>query len=104
MSDQIDSMLLINRFSRMNEFTRLNDDVQLMRNVLVDYEHTIDKKTQTETNLCKAIDLLYQKTMAYQRYYQWRLALVNKQRQAYVLSLSKHFYDNKLKRVILSCK
>ena len=67
--------------------------------MLIDYEHIIDQKEQTEQNLYKAVDLLYRKTRAYRNYYRWRLATFESQQQNYELSLAKRFYEDKLKRV-----
>ena len=70
-----------------------------MREMLTQYEHTIDQKEQTEKNLNKALDLLYNKTIAYRRYYEWRIIHIERQRQQYSLTLAKRFYEEKVKRV-----
>ena len=86
--------------SQAKEYVRLNQDIKTMREMLIHYEQIIDQKDQTEKNLSKALDLLYKKTTAYQHYYQWRLAFIEKRRQSYALSLAKRFYEDKLKRVM----
>ena len=70
-----------------------------MREMLTHYEQTIDQKDQTEKNLNKALDLLYNKTIAYRRYYEWRIVHIERQRQQYSLTLAKRFYEDKMKRV-----
>lgn len=70
-----------------------------MREMLTHYEHTIDQKDQTEKNLNKALDLLYNKTIAYRRYYEWRIVHIERRRQQYGLILAQRFYDDKMKRV-----
>ncbi|CAF0871316.1 unnamed protein product, partial [Adineta ricciae] len=55
--------------AQAKEYVRLNQDIKTMREMLTQYEQTIDQKDQTEKNLNKALDLLYQKTIAYRRYY-----------------------------------
>ena len=73
-----------------------------MREMLTHYEHTIDQKDQTEKNLNKALDLLYNKTIAYRRYYEWRIAHIERRRQQYSLAMAKRFYEDKMKRVCFS--
>ncbi len=70
-----------------------------MREMLIHYESIINEKHQTEKNLNKALDLLYNKTLSYHRYYEWRVGFIEKKRQKYALSLAKHFYEEKIKRV-----
>ena len=70
-----------------------------MRDMLIHYEHKIDQKEQIEKNLNKALDLLYNKTVVYRRYYEWRIVHMEKQRQQYALALTRRFYEDKLKRV-----
>ena len=70
-----------------------------MREMLTHYEYTIDQKDQTEKNLNKALDLLYNKTIAYRRYYEWRIVHIERRRQQYSLMLAKRFYEDKMKRV-----
>jgi len=70
-----------------------------MREMLTHYEHTIDQKDQTEKNLNKALDLLFNKTIAYRRYYEWRIIHIERRRQQYSLMLAKRFYEDKMKRV-----
>jgi len=70
-----------------------------MREMLTHYEHIIDQKDQTEKNLSKALDLLYNKTLAYRRYYEWKIIHMEKRQQDYALSLAKRFYEEKIKRV-----
>jgi hypothetical protein len=72
-----------------------------MREMLTHYEQTIDEKDQVEKNLNKALDLLYNKTITYRRYYEWRLIHIEQQRQQYALTLAKRFYEDKIKRVSL---
>ncbi len=67
--------------------------------MLTHYEHTIDQKDQTEKNLNKALDLLCNKTIAYRRYYEWRIIHIERRRQQYSLMLAKRFYEDKMKRV-----
>jgi hypothetical protein len=86
-------------FSQAKEYIRLNQDIKTMREMLTHYEHTIDQKDQTEKNLNKALDLLYNKTIAYRRYYEWRIIHIERQRQQYSLTLAKRFYEDKMKRV-----
>ena len=86
-------------FSRENEYSRLHEDVNVMRQMLIQYEHIIEQKDQTEENLNRALNLLYDKTIAYRYYYRWRFVFVVQRRQAYALALSQRFYDEKLKRV-----
>ena len=86
-------------FSEAKEYVRLNQDIQTMREMLTHYEQTIDQKDQTEKNLNKALDLLYNKTIAYRRYYEWRIAHIERRRQQYSLTLAKRFYEDKMKRV-----
>lgn len=85
--------------SQAKDYVRLNQDIKAMREMLIHYEQIIGQKDQTEKNLSKAFDLLYKKTTAYQHYYQWRLAFIEKRRQSYALSLANRFYEEKLKRV-----
>lgn len=85
--------------SQAKEYIRLNQDIKTMREMLTHYEHTIDQKDQTEKNLNKALDLLYNKTIAYRRYYEWRIVHIERRRQQYALSLAKRFYEDKMKRV-----
>ncbi len=70
-----------------------------MREMLNHYESTMNQKDQTEKNLNKALDLLYNKTIAYHHYYECRVAYIDKRRQEYLLSLAKYFYEEKIKRV-----
>jgi hypothetical protein len=86
-------------FSQAKEYIRLNQDIKTMREMLTHYEHTIDQKDHTEKNLNKALDLLYNKTIAYRRYYEWRIVYIQRQRQQYALALAKRFYEDKVKRV-----
>ena len=85
--------------NRETEYSRLHDDVKTMRQMLIRYEHIIDQKDQTEENLNKALNLLYDKTIAHRYYYRWRLAFIEQRRQAYAVALSQRFYAEKLKRV-----
>jgi len=87
-------------FSQAKEYVRLNQDIQTMREMLTRYERTIDEKDKNEKNLNKALDLLYNKTVAYRRYYEWRLIHLERRQQQYSLSLAKRFYEDKLKRVM----
>lgn len=73
-----------------------------MREMLIHYEHRIDQKDQVETNLNKAIDLLSNKTLVYQHYYEWRIQYSEKQQEKYLLSIAKRFYETKLKQVRIS--
>ncbi|CAF1334199.1 unnamed protein product [Adineta steineri] len=88
--------------AQAKEYIRLNQDIKTMREMLTHYEHTIDQKDQTEKNLNKALDLLYNKTVAYRRYYEWRIVHIEKQRQQYALTLAKRFYEDKMKRKALT--
>lgn len=67
--------------------------------MLIHYESIINEKHQTEKNLNKALDLLYNKTIAYRRYYEWRIIHIERRRQQYSLMLAKRFYEDKMKRV-----
>jgi hypothetical protein len=91
-------------FSQAKEYIRLNQDIKTMREMLTHYEHTIDQKDQTEKNLNKALDLLYNKTIAYRRYYEWRIIHIERRRQQYSLILAKRFYEDKMKRVNIKSK
>jgi hypothetical protein len=42
---------------------------------------------------------MYNKTIAYYRYYECRVAYIDKRRQEYLLSSAKYFYEEKIKRV-----
>jgi len=42
---------------------------------------------------------MYNKTIAYYRYYECRVAYIDKRRLEYLLSLAKYFYEEKIKRV-----
>lgn len=75
-----------------------------MREMLTHYEHIIDQKDQAERNLTKALDLLYNKTLAYRRYYEWRIVHMERRQQDYSLALAKKFYEEKIKRVSLRIK
>jgi hypothetical protein len=86
-------------FSQIKDYSRLNRDIKIMREMLNHYESIINEKHQTEKNLNKALDLLYNKTITYHRYYEWRVDCIEKKREKYALSLAKHFYEEKIKRV-----
>lgn len=85
--------------NRENESIRLHDDVRTMRQMLGQYDHIIDQKDQTEENLTKALNLLYDKTIAYRYFYRWRFVFIEQRRRAHGLALSQRFYDGQLKRV-----
>ncbi|CAF5119335.1 unnamed protein product, partial [Rotaria magnacalcarata] len=88
-------------FSQAKEYVRLNQDIKTMREMLIHYENKIDQKDQSEKNLNKALDLLYNKTVAYRRYYEWRIIHIERRRQQYALMLAKRFYEDKMKRKAL---
>lgn len=81
------------------EYMRLNEDIKTMRNMLTHYEQTIADKERSEKNLNKALDHLYNKTLVYRRYFEWRLVHIEKRRQQYSFLLAKRFHDDKIKRV-----
>lgn len=89
--------------AQAKEYARLNQDIKTMREMLTHYEHIIDQKDQTEKNLTKALDLLYNKTLAYRQYYEWKIIHMERRQQDYALSLAKRFYDEKIKRKALCC-
>ena len=70
-----------------------------MREMLIHYEQRIEQKDQTEENLCKAVDLLQQKTASHHFYYRWRLAYLEKRQENHALALAQNYYEEKLKRV-----
>ncbi|CAF3402941.1 unnamed protein product [Rotaria sp. Silwood1] len=87
--------------AQAKEYIRLNQDIKTMRDMLTHYEHKIDQKDQAEKNLNKALDLLYNKTIAYRRYYEWRIIHIERRRQQYALVLAQRFYEDKMKRKAL---
>ncbi|CAF2140971.1 unnamed protein product [Rotaria magnacalcarata] len=87
--------------AQAKEYVRLNQDIKTMREMLIHYENKIDQKDQSEKNLNKALDLLYNKTVAYRRYYEWRIIHIERRRQQYALMLAKRFYEDKMKRKAL---
>lgn len=87
-------------FSRTKEFLKLNEDVKTMREILVRYEQILDQKDETEENLCKAVDLLGKKTVAYRFYYQWRLNFLEKRHDASSFAFAQNFYEEKLKKKV----
>ncbi|CAF0893486.1 unnamed protein product [Didymodactylos carnosus] len=80
------------------EYIRLNQDIKLMKDMLTKYELTIEQKDQAQTNLNKALNLLYSKTVGYRRYYEWRTTYADKRRQIFTEQLAKRYYEQKLKR------
>ncbi|CAF4289099.1 unnamed protein product [Rotaria sp. Silwood2] len=84
------------------EYIRLNEDIKIMREMLIHYEHIVDQKDQTEKNLHKALDLLYNKTIVYHHYYEWRIIYSKIIQEKYILLLTKRFYEEKLKRKTLT--
>ncbi|CAF0799774.1 unnamed protein product [Rotaria sordida] len=94
--------ILREKQAQAKEYIRLNQDIKIMRDMLIHYEHKIDQKDQAEKNLNKALDLLYNKTIAYRRYYEWRIAHIERRRQQYALMLARRFYEDKMKRKALT--
>lgn len=78
---------------------RLNQDIKTMREMLTHYENKLCQKDQVEKNLNKALDILYNKTITYRRYYEWRINHIERRRQQYALMLARRFYEDKMKRV-----
>ncbi|CAF1669211.1 unnamed protein product [Rotaria magnacalcarata] len=86
---------------QVKDYIRLNEDIKVMREMLIHYERKIDQKDQTESNVNKALDILSKKMVAYRHYYEWRIIFVEKKRRKYSLLLAKRFYENKIKRKAL---
>lgn len=87
-------------FSGTKEYLKLNEDVKKMREILIRYEQILDQKDETEENLCKAVDLLRKRTVAYRFYYQWRLVFLEKRHENSSLAFAENFYEEKLKKKV----
>ena len=84
-------------FSQAKDYIRLNEQIKIMREMFNQYEQTIQEKHQMETNLNKALDFLFNKTIADRR----RVVRVEERCDELSLSLAKRFYQMKLKRVCI---
>ncbi|CAF3685966.1 unnamed protein product [Rotaria sp. Silwood1] len=100
--EEVQQNILHEKEIQTKEYICLNQDIKIMCEILIHYKNIIDQKEQTETNLCKSLNVLYNKTILYHHYYEWRIIYIEKRQQKYSLLLAKDFYEKKIKKKVLN--